>query len=1336
MKKTITLVFLVILIVLALIVPRIPQISDTLKGIIIPEIEEATGERVSVEKISVNLLPLFVEAKGIRILDEQGIPLVNAGRAKAYVDIGNIFSKQITLYRLTLSDPEISIGRERLEKIVKHVRAYLDKEKKTAFKVKINVIEVKKGKILLKDEGAKSALQIEGLSGEFITGEKQRVTAQIQEFVLEKESWPRIVCDIRAAVVFKKDALEIKKFEVGAYGSKFTAEGTYSQGKGSLKTGLALIVTSVKRLFGLIDRGEGRISAHGEIKIVPVKQKETEIRGERKGLALPELKNIFLDLKLSGDLYLQTLMELLKVEDQLEGLVGFQGEITGPLTDISGSAKAKLQQGNLYGVDIDTLSCNILYKDRIMKFENGAASLYNGKGQAEALIHLPVVDFYTLRVKFQSVDSTAAFKLIGWHPEVPDGKVDGELSTSGSAFNPAGSFRYKATMKGQRTFYLGEPYPVENVLSRVRDIKGGFSMQEHIVSLEGLQIHTPLSHLTLNGTVNLPKSIMQMKGRLIAESAIDLAAPYYKGLSGRSEFSGEITGPLDNLRISGRAILANASLEGYQLDSIVSDFTYEKALLSTRETFFRSPGQEHSVKGKISFPSAEQLFDVSAPVYDLKASLRKADFGKTVQIFYKEFTGQGRLNAEMSMTGRGRGFIVRGTASAESASVYTIPFDMASSDFTFTYDEFSLKKLKMKKDKSVLDAEATFSDGGKFTYNASAEKLFLKDLGLQRMPDDAIISLKSEGTGTFDNPAVTFNARVLGGTFKGKDMGRGHIIASVRNKDISVQGALFNEKMQLRGRGRLDERLPWSAELSIQPARYDFIVSSILKDVPEDLELFLEGKVTMQGDRHTIAVTTVLERLTLSLFGQTLSNDSPIAFSLRNKALAISACTLKSGTTSFRLRGGLEIGKSYDLSMEGNSALSPLKGMSKKIGYLKGDADFSLAVNGPWDDPEVKGGMNVTDASVGLRDYPTYISSINGHLFMDEDRIVLQKLTGKVGGGNIAASGYVSLKAFKVKRFYVEAAVENVTTAPSGNFSINFGGNLLLKGTPEQQNIVGDIRINRAYYKENIEWRSWIFQAKAKDIPRPETSLFEHTELNIRISGSDKISVDNNIARAPVNIRGDMILKGTLLHPVLFGRVESNEGYVYFRNNEFKIIHASADFADPNRIRPVFNFTAETSVSSYNIRLTLEGQIDHFTLALTSDPHLDEVDILALLTVGRVGSQMKGIEGGVGAGEATSFVAGPVEDVIEERMRTITGIDRFQVEPTISESTGTVSPRVIVSKRLIADKLYVTYSNLFGSTEEQIVKIEYLLSKSVSLIGIHDERTGVGGDIKFRFEFK
>jgi hypothetical protein len=59
------------------------------------------------------------------------------------------------------------------------------------------------------------------------------------------------------------------------------------------------------------------------------------------------------------------------------------------------------------------------------KFEKGSGSLYNGTAEADVSINLPVVDFFSVNVKFHSIDSKSAFKLIGWDPGIPAGNVDG-----------------------------------------------------------------------------------------------------------------------------------------------------------------------------------------------------------------------------------------------------------------------------------------------------------------------------------------------------------------------------------------------------------------------------------------------------------------------------------------------------------------------------------------------------------------------------------------------------------------------------------------------------------------------------------------------------------------------------------------------------------------------------------------------------------------------------------------------------------------------------------------------------------------------------------------------
>src|SRR5208283_4227506 len=178
---------------------------------------------------------------------------------------------------------------------------------------------------------------------------------------------------------------------------------------------------------------------------------------------------------------------------------------------------------------------------------------------------------------------------------------------------------------------------------------------------------------------------------------------------------------------------------------------------------------------------------------------------------------------------------------------------------------------------------------------------------------------------------------------------------------------------------------------------------------------------------------------------------------------------------------------------------------------------------------------------------------------------------------------------------------------------------------------------------------------------------------------------------AKASVKIDILLRGTVGQPAVLGTLEARDGRVYFRNNEFKILQTTVDFSNPDKIMPYFTIVAQTKVKNYNITLSLNGYVNQFTLSLSSDPFLAETDIFSLLTVGQIGKNLRGLEGGIGAGEATSFLTGKMQDVFEERFRTITGLDRLSIEPsvnlksdvittnTVSKSTGTVSPRVTVS---------------------------------------------------------
>jgi autotransporter translocation and assembly factor TamB len=1290
------------LIGILIFVLRGPHISNALKKIILPELEMASGENIIARKISVNIFPLFIETKDLKVFDEEGERIIIAKRAKAYIELSGLLKRNIVIRRLVIKEPIVTANREQINEIIENIKANVSRKKEGSLKVIVKAVEIKNGSAHFNDAKTESISDINDLNAELIIGKTKRIKASAEKIKVSKKGLSEITGDADISLTLKKESVQINSITIETSGSKVTGSGQYHRGRLKLKTDLDLKVLTVKDIFNLNNSGDGKIEANGNIEYADNK--------------------ISVDLKLAGNFYLQTLMELLEVEDRIEGLVNVEGQIEGPLSDLRGIGTTSMHQGNLYDVDIDFVKCKVSYQDGTMRFFDGDGKLYNGYAKASATIQLPVVDFFTLDIDFSDIDSNEAFRLIGWDLGFHTGKVKGRVSSAGAVFNPKGWFEYKHT--GQAL----------DVLDRVRDISGEYELQGSLLSLIDLKISTGMSSLYSNGFVDVEQETLNIDGILETNDITDISSPYYERLKGNGMFEAKIKGTFDDPVISGNIKLFNTSIEGYDSGILEADVTYKKDLLNIRELVIKQDDELHSLNGRIYFEQAKELFYFSDPEFKLNASLNNADLEKFIKIFYPDFVGFGRLQSALKIAGSADRPVVTGEAVVEKAAIYKVAFDSAA--FKFKYDDKKLEitKTKVKRGKSIVKADASIDTSGKFFFKANTDKIVLSDLMQRDLQGDVIFSVNAQGHGTLDNPSILFDANIIKGVLKGRSVGSGDITASIENKDFSLSASLINDKINITAKGRLESDIPWDAKVDIQSGRYDSLIASFLKDVPEDLILSLDGSVFLRGNKEHISGSSVLKNIVLSMYGYSFTNEEEIKVDINDKQLDLNKISLRSGNTSLSIYGRVEIGNQYNIVLEGSSALAPFKSLSDKIAVLKGDTEFVISITGRWDLPRINGGLSLSNASVGIKNYYHRVSALNGYFYIDEDRIILKELSGKVGGGEIEISGVLYLKKFSFKRFYLEAVLTDITTSLSNDISVNFGGNLLYKGTPASQMISGNIELHRARYKKRVEWKSWLLQTKKAEKLRTEISNFEKAELNIRVEGKDNIIIDNNLARSTAS--ADIVLRGSIYRPILFGRLKSNDGTVYFRNNEFRIIHASVDFSDPNRINPFMEINSETVVKGYKVKMNLEGQADHFNLSLSSDPPLKEMDILTLLTVGKMGGELKGLEGGIGASEATSFMTGKFQDVLEERLTTITGLDRLQIDPYVSKTTANVEPRVTVSKRLIGEKMFVTYTTTLATKEEQILKLEYYLNKNMSLLGVRDERGIFGGDISFRFTFK
>jgi len=956
------------------------------------------------------------------------------------------------------------------------------------------------------------------------------------------------------------------------------------------------------------------------------------------------------------------------------------------------------------------------------------------------MIHLPVVDYYSFNVNAKNVNSKGIFKLIDWDPMIAHGKVSGEISSSGSKFNPYGKFHYISRPEGK------------DIIDRIKEISSEFNMQDDIIRFENMTILTEKSGLVTNGIVDIPKNGLDFSGRGTTKDIKEISSPYFTAMSGAGSFNFSLLGTFDDPLIDLNITSNNMSLYTSELgiSDIVKDKTlrfqlaegsisYKKDILNVKNFLAVSDKEEYRIAGNVNFHNAKRLFDLKEPYYNLNLSIKNANIRNISDIFHNGPKFSGYVDTEFKLFGEPDDIKASGEFRSSGFLFNSYSADYIGGKASYEKDVFYFKGIKAKKSDSELRLNGEIHLDSRFSFSADAQKIKVSDvieniLRQKFFETILLANTKIKGEGTFKKPFIEITSDIYTEKYNGYSISGGKIKGIISDRSVYLSASILDGKLNIKGNAELTEKLPWSAKIDIKPAKYDFLIEGFLKDIPEDLLLNLSGNITASGDRDHMNAAATFTRAHIYLYGIGFTNSSDINLTLKDKRLSIDALSMKSDAAEIGISGEMLMGKNFDIIINGYSSLAPFKALSKTIDILKGNSSFIFSITGDWNKPRINGGIDISNGVLGFKDIYYRLTSLNAFLYVDEDRVVIERAAGRLAGGDIEIAGTAYLQRFSLKKFFIESRLTNITASISKDFWVNFDGSLYYRGTAESQMLFGDIKLNRARYSERIDWKTLILRARQKDRPKAEYNALQRTNLNVNVTG-DNFIVDNNLARAAMKM--DVLIRGIIGHPLLIGKVETKEGIVYFRNNEFRLLKASLDFSDPYDINPYFDIVAETRVREYSIRLSLDGHAENFNMALSSSPALDEMDIFSLLTVGRIGKEIKGLEGGIGLSEATSFLAGEVHDVFEERLKTITGFDRVQVDPYVSKTTGTIAPRVTVAKRLLGDKLYVTYSTgVGGATEEQVLQLEYNVTKDTSLVGRRDERGGMGADVKFRFEFK
>jgi translocation and assembly module TamB len=716
-----------------------------------------------------------------------------------------------------------------------------------------------------------------------------------------------------------------------------------------------------------------------------------------------------------------------------------------------------------------------------------------------------------------------------------------------------------------------------------------------------------------------------------------------------------------------------------------------------------------------------------------------------VALFYEQLPLVLSASGELTFSGTAQNYSGNGHLALDAGSVYGESFVRGAVTASLTTGRITFPQVVLNKERGMVKATGWIGlrDG---TYSADLESRGIDLSVVDRLNGLAVAGegkLDIHSSGTFSRPLVNASLDVEQLSYRQVAVGGMHAEAQIRDGVLTGRSGLTGDRASLSLRWSLHKPYSWTADVKVRAEAFDPCCMLENKVLTDRMKAVAEGVVTAQGsglDLSTLSGEAIFKRLSLFIGDYRIDNDSDAKLAMEGGKISIRALNFVGADTRFGVSGWVRPMAEMDITLKGTVNLSLLKLLYREVEYAAGVAEVKFGIRDDWKNPDMTGELLLRNGEVKIKDIPQRFSALNSKIVFEQGRIVTDSLTGEVGGGSLNASGWAQLSGVKLRAFSAKTSVANVTVRYPEGLVSTLSGELYYDGDASEQSLAGDITIGRARYDKRVEWKSMLVDIGRGLYQKKKTEVgwIGDTQINLRFHGENNILFENNLAKMPLDV--DVFLRGTVNHPQLLGRIEARKGVVYFRKNEFKILRASVDFVDPNRMNPVLDIQAETLVREYTIRLAVTGTADHAVVTFISEPSLVDSDILAMLALGKTGSELKGKETGVGVGEATSFATGQFQDVIERNARRLTGLDRFQVDPYVGKSDTSV-PRVTVGKELVQNKLFVTYSSNVGATApEQNFRIEYVLNRHFSLVGqgveTENNGTNIGADIKYRFEFK
>jgi translocation and assembly module TamB len=305
----------------------------------------------------------------------------------------------------------------------------------------------------------------------------------------------------------------------------------------------------------------------------------------------------------------------------------------------------------------------------------------------------------------------------------------------------------------------------------------------------------------------------------------------------------------------------------------------------------------------------------------------------------------------------------------------------------------------------------------------------------------------------------------------------------------------------------------------------------------------------------------------------------------------------------------------------------------KAVQAIDGEVAMDVQVRGTIKQPQVNGFVRLRNGKLTPTALGVQVSAINGEALLASKGIRISQLSARAENGELNGSGFIGLDRFSPQDIKLSIAAKRWPAIKTQPYQAELNASANVDGTFTAPRMTAKLEVIKAEVRPDLSFldrgntptkrdpsisvvstnAAGASPAKKQETEKPaENELFRNSSFDVQIRMPNNVWIRHRNANAELsgNLKATKAPGGK---PAVTGSLETIRGWVGFQGRRFNLSRGRVDFGGSEKINASLDILAEYRVNNYLVKALVNGTTEKPTLTLSSEPQLDQADILSLL---------------------------------------------------------------------------------------------------------------------------